>query len=106
MKTPRFNYSFRYKEGEDRVTFTSATQENLEQDLHQAFYNPKTASLKRELDKMEGNIKSWHQEFKKKHGRKPNLEDMRQDPSIGLYVTKLSSQKQMMRDSVQRWRLN
>lgn len=104
---PKFHYNFNYKDGDDRVSFVNKdNNNNVEQTIHSAFFNQKTAGLKRELNGMEGTIKSWHEDFKRKHGRKPNLQDMQKDPEVGSMVKQLRAQKDLISNSIQRWRFN
>mgnify|MGYP006933347368 CR=1 FL=1 len=88
----------------DRPVFTS--QSGSLNELHSLYYDATAAGLKRELNTMESSIKSWQEEFKQKHGRKPTLEDMRNDPEIGAIVSQLRGQKASISDAIRRHRFH
>ena len=79
----------------------SVTNENLN-----PYYNPKAVGLKKELTTMQEQIKNWQADFKNKNGRKPTLDEMRKDPSVGPVIEGIERQKQAISSTINRFRFN
>jgi len=98
---------FGYSE-DSKMSFSFAQQireENQNQSVN-PFFNPTAAGMKTELNGMQETIREWQANFKKKHGRKPNLEEMREDPTVGPLFESIDRQKKAITSTLQRWRFN
>jgi hypothetical protein len=90
-----------------KVSWTQAMKEEAAtNEFVNPYYNPRAVGLKKELEGMQVEIKEWQNNFKKKNGRKPTLEEMRQDPSVGPLILSLDAQKNAIKASIQRFRFN
>lgn len=90
-----------------KVSWTKALKEEAAtNEFVNPYYNPRAVGLKKELEGMQQEIKDWQADFKKKNGRKPTLEEMRQDPSVGPLILSLDAQKNAIKASLQRFRFN
>lgn len=69
------------------------------------YFNPTAAGLKRELGDTQDAIKEWQAAFKHKHGRKPTMEEMKRDPTIGNMLGGMNDQKKAISDSLRKMRL-
>jgi hypothetical protein len=98
LKVPSFSFSW-LKETQSYNDVNKETNVN-------PFFNPQTASLRRELEAMQSEIKTWQAQFKSKHGRKPTLEEMNRDNEIGPILKSLENQKNAIKTSIQRFIIN
>ncbi len=57
------------------------------------YFNPTAAYLKNEMNTTEDAIRNWQLDFKAKHGRKPTLEEMKKDSTIGHLFEERKTQK-------------
>ena len=91
----------------DKISWTKTmNKESTADDNTNSFYNPVTADLNKKLVGVQGQIKDWQLNFKKKTGRKPTLEDMRADVTIKPLIDSIEKQKQAMRLSINKYRIN
>jgi len=84
-----------------KINEEAATNENMN-----PYFNPIAAGLKKELSSMQETIKNWQNDFKAKNGRKPTLDEMRKDPSVGPVLQSIDRQKHAMSASLNKWRFN
>jgi hypothetical protein len=86
-----------------RSTFTGMTEGG---NSVNPYFNPAAASMKKNLDAMQDEIKTWQNNFKTKNGRKPTLEEMQKDPEIAEILKNLDNQKKSIQAAIQRFRIN
>ena len=90
-----------------KISWTKAMKEEAAtNEFVNPYYNPKAVGLKKELEGMQHQIREWQATFKQKNGRKPTLEEMRQDPSVGPLILSLDAQKNAIKASLTRFRIN
>lgn len=70
------------------------------------FFNERAAGIKKNIDSMSHSLKDWQENFKKKHNRRPTLEDMQNDPSISGLISLMKSEKNLLKSTIQRFRIN
>ena len=87
----------------DKISWTQQIEEG---ETKNPFYNPAAAGIKKEMTIMQESIKQWQAEFKTKHGRKPTLDEMRKDPTVGPTINSIEKQKNALKSTVQRFRIN
>jgi hypothetical protein len=101
-----YNFSSGWGDG-DKISWTKKMNEDSHTNEYtNPFFNPKAAGLRKELSMMQESVKEWQEKFKKKHGRKPTLEEMKKDADIGPIIQSLDKQRQAISASVQRFRIN
>jgi hypothetical protein len=88
--------------GNDKTNF----KEMIEESNNNPFYNSAAANLKKELNNMQEEIKTWQNDFKKKNGRKPTLEEMQKDPEVSQILKNLDNQRKSIQAATQRFRIN
>ena len=70
------------------------------------FFNEKAAYIKKNIDNMGISLKDWQTEFKKKHNRKPTLDDMKNDPRVAGLMGSMQNEKNALKSTIQRFRIN
>jgi len=90
----------------DKISWTQEIRESQKSETVNPYFNPLAASMKAEVNSMQEQIREWQKDFKAKHDRKPTLEEMKKDPSIGPLFESIERQKNMMKATVQKWRIN
>jgi len=70
------------------------------------FFNAKAATIKNNMDNMGLSLKQWQEEFKRKNNRKPTLDDMRKDSQVADLIGSMENQKNILKATIQRFRIN
>lgn len=68
------------------------------------YYNPTASGMKSELNEMSDKVQQWQHEFKKKHGRKPTLEEMKSDPAVSGVLGGIDKQKNAIVNELRKFR--
>jgi hypothetical protein len=113
---PRLSYtSFRFSnpsyhfssEGDDKISWAKKIKEEGESaETPNPFFNPQAALLKSQMNQMQQQIKEWQEVFKKKHGRKPTLDEMKSDHVLGPIFSSLEKQRHALKATIQRFHIN
>jgi len=103
---PKRYFGYGQYSEDSKMSFTQQIREEAQNQGVNPFYNPTAAGMKAELNGMQETIREWQANFKKKHNRKPNLEEMRQDPTVGPLFESMERQKKTITATLQRWRIN
>lgn len=64
------------------------------------YFNANAAQAKKELDGMASSMKDWQDDFKRKHGRKPTLQEMRDDPTASQLMADVKSTRKDLKSSI------
>ena len=100
--TPLFRLNF-----SEKTSFLKMmSEEKVSESTPNPFFNEKAAHIKQNIDNMGLSLKDWQAEFKKKHNRKPTLDDMKKDPQIANLMGSMKSEKQSLKSTIQRFRIN
>lgn len=105
FKSISFFLKFRFA-GEKTSFLKMMSEETTSQSVQNPFFNEKAAFIKKNIDNMGISLKEWQEEFKKKHNRKPTLEDMQKDPQISGIIGSMKNEKKLLKSTIQRFRIN
>lgn len=99
-------YQFSYGK-DDKISWSKKINEESHTNEYQnPFFNPQAAGLKSQMNQMQAEIKNWQEAFKKKNGRKPTLDEMKSDPTIGPMLKSFDQQRHAIQAAIQRFRIN
>ena len=103
---PKRYFGYGQYSEDSKMSFAQQIREEAQNQGVNPFYNPTAAGMKSELNGMQETIRERQANFKKKNNRKPTLEEMGQDPTVGPLFESIDRQKKNITATLQRWRFN